>query len=95
MPKKTRRQKILASERRYKVFHPKLSEPVKSQNLHETSEAKISIKPEYKFGNNIIPKPKTISATADYSYLKKDLIRITIFVILAISAQSVLYFFLR
>ena len=103
MPKKTKKQKILAELRRKlmkadaasSAFDTPKANFVKrinntySQAVHAPPPASLE------FSKNIVARPKTHIDIVDYSHLKHDLIRITIFSLIALISQGVLYFVLR
>jgi hypothetical protein len=93
MPKKTRKQKILAQlHRKLNTISNLEPQTVKPQNVRAVP-ASISLSPSLlTFSNNAVPEPKKIISTADYSYVKHDLIKITIFTISVLILQGVLYF---
>ena len=97
MPKKTKKQKLLAELHRKIETAVKTTSPnfVKSQNMLATETVATAVTPSFTYSKNAVIKPKTQKITADYAYVKHDLIRITIFVIMTAIFQGVLYFFLR
>ncbi len=92
MPKKTKKQKLLAE------LHKKLSAatvnptPVNSQIYSIPSSTTVKTATNISFNNYTVAKPKTLISLSDYSYITTDLIRITIFTIIAFILQGVLYF---
>ncbi len=92
MPKKTKKQKLLAE------LHKKLSAvaqssiPVKSQIYSIPSSTTVKTATNIAYNNYTVAKPKTLTTQSDYSYISADLIRITIFTIIAFILQGVLYF---
>jgi len=103
MPKKTKKQKLLAELRRKlatvsgpdSLIYNKQTELVKRQNDFETKTTPLASNTTDRFKLESITEPKSPNAPADYSYVRHDLIRITIFTFLALASQSVLYFFLK
>ena len=103
MPKKTKKQKLLADLHKkihlatiHQISSTKaIPDLVKGQNdslpLGQTPIYKTSLK----FINKNAVEAKTHITTSSYAYVKNDLIKITIFTILALSLQGVLYFFIR
>lgn len=96
MPKKTKRQKILAELHR-KLKSPAITEPqfVKSQNISLTTSSFTPAMPIFHISDKIVSKPKTTESLLDYSYVRHDLIRITIFTLFAFIFQGMLYFLLQ
>ncbi len=95
MPKKTKKQKILAKLHR-KIHTTSYSlNNVKSQNLRQTS-----ITAPFTYNEPILKKNsdtniQNAETAVYYSYVKNDLIKITIFTTTAVILQLVLYFFLH
>lgn len=96
MPKKTKKQKILAQlHRKINTVSSTSAQFVKSQNHFEPKE-KLENKPaSYTYHNSSITTTKTSAITLDYFHIKSDLIKILIFTLFALISQGVLYFFLR
>lgn len=103
MPKKTKKQKLLADLHKkihlattHQILDIK-AEPdlVKGQNDSLTASQTPVYTTSFKFINKSAVKAKTHSQVTSYNYIRNDLIKITIFTILALSLQGVLYFFLR
>ena len=103
MPKKTKRQKLLAEKHRKKILtgfrnSPLItsdSQPVKNQiNLPEVA-SKTNVLLKYTFNKQSVPAIKSVLNQSDYSYVNKDLKRISLFTFLAISLQVVIYFVLK
>lgn len=88
MPKKTKKQKILAELHRQSqlVKSPKISFP--SYSFAPGTGPEV-------VKNNPVAKPKINEIEADYSFISRDLIKITIFTLMALGAQGVLYFVLN
>lgn len=97
MPKKTKKQKLLAELHRKIEVATKASaaELVKSQNVSASIDPVTPHIPTFTYNKNSIVRPKTQSVKADYSYVQHDLIRITIFTLFATIFQGVLYFLLQ
>ena len=95
MPKKTKRQKILAELRRKKLEISVNSVSVKSQIQPVSSSHKPQANPQFVYPQQKIAKPRMNINMKDYSYVNHDLIRITIFSLIAFGLQYVLYFLLR
>lgn len=95
MPKKTKKQKILAGFHRKFSAGPSSSNNVKSQNMHRVIATPSVTSPMFSFNKNSVATVRNTKTVGDYSYLKYDLIRITIFTASAIILQGVLYFFLH
>lgn len=97
MPKKTKKQKILAQLHRKLAFTPPDTSAnfVKSQNQIPTTHAQSPTPSNFVYSLGAVVKPNSTKSPHDYSYVKYDLIRITIFTLFAITLQSVLYFLLR
>ncbi len=92
MPKKTKKQKLLAELHKKLSAANQSSTPVKSQIYSTPSSATVKTAANIAYNNYKIAKPKTITIQSDYSYITADLIRITIFTIIAFILQGVLYF---
>lgn len=126
MPKKTKKQKLLAELHRKITVHdihsvtqsqshiskennearfPHRNSSSISVSLTDTSvksqlttdKARYSIQDSFNGISNIqtILKPKSSSLMTDYSYVRHDLIKITIFTVFAFLLQGVLYFLLH
>lgn len=103
MPKKTKRQKLLAEKHRQKILtafsnSPLIasdSKPVKNQINLADIDAKTNGLLEYTFNKQSVPAIKSVPNQSDYSYVNKDLKRISLFTFLAISLQVVIYFVLK
>ncbi len=103
MPKKTKKQKLLADlhKKIYLTTTHQISDTqdmpdlVKGQN----SPLHLSQTPIYttslEFINKNVVKAKTLKSDTSYNFVRNDLIKITIFTILALSLQGVLYFVIR
>lgn len=103
MPKKTKKQKILAQLHRKTIFsvpgqtnHPS-SNPdlVKSQNNYSIQNQLPVYSNSFKYAKDTVAKAKNMKITPSYTHVQHDLIRITIFTILALAIQGMLYFLLR
>ena len=103
MPKKTKKQKILAEIRRKisqrdNYFHPHEANNQKFvKRVNNLYPLPHTVLPSYAspIPNKSIIKPKNPIEKADYTYIKHDLIKITIFSIFALFFQLMLYFVLR
>lgn len=98
MPKKTKKEKILAEQRR-KHINIETIKPVSSYSLKIPPKENAKTATDGYFKLNIF-KQQISSARQDepnvnYNYVYKDLLRITIFSTLAISLQFVLVWLLR
>lgn len=93
MPKKTKRQKILAE------LHRKLqtanSDLVKSQNKLAQKNLQANFILSESIHKETVTKAKTWQNEATSTYLINDLLKITIFTLFALALQGVLYFLLR
>ncbi|OGG26378.1 hypothetical protein A2960_03550 [Candidatus Gottesmanbacteria bacterium RIFCSPLOWO2_01_FULL_39_12b] len=96
MPKKTKKEKMLAElHRRLESTNLQGEEIVKSQiKTHQNTLSQVQ-PATYSFSNIGYTKPKNHIVTHDYTYLKHDLLKITGFTILALLFQGMLYFFVR
>lgn len=95
MPKKTKKKKILAQLHRKLASLPSSPNIVKSQN-NENLPAKPSLdNTNFVFKKQPVIKQKNATILTDHSYVKGDLIKITIFTTLALILQGVLYFLLN
>lgn len=96
MPKKTKKQKLLAELHRKIKAVPSLSAQfVKSQNEPEIPTITATNTSTFTYNKHVVSKPKTPISIANYAHVRHDLIKITIFTLFAVIFQSVLYFFLR
>ena len=93
MPKKTKKQKLLAEIHRrnlkekgltYNFVKPPSSAIVKNVS-NEVSEKTRKI-------DFIVTKPQTLESTTEYDYLKQDLLKIFLYTIFALISQGVLYY---
>ena len=96
MPKKTKKEKILAE------LHRKLARDILPQKNFVKGQIDTSLdtvshinSSTYTYSNLGYVKAKNHIITHDYAYLKHDLLKISSFTILALLFQGVLYFFLR
>jgi hypothetical protein len=95
MPKKTKRQKIESQIRREKMLSQGYSVNFVKTELDQTSiKAKIQQQSPSKTLKNVDLTSQKHFSTDSYHFVKKDLIRITIFTIFAFVIQGVLYFLL-
>jgi NifB/MoaA-like Fe-S oxidoreductase len=103
MPKKTKKQKLLAELRRKlatvsstdSLNYNKQTELVKRQNDFKSETIPLASTVTDGFKLKSITEPKSPNAPTNYSYVRHDLIRITIFTFFALASQGVLYFFLK
>lgn len=103
MPKKTKKQKILAQLHRKLQFQQtyQFQDPGKKPELVKNQNSSISMKaklPSPVSLNNIrqtFAEPPDKKSGTSYDYVKKDLIKITIFTVFAFVLYGVLYFVLR
>lgn len=104
MPKKTKKQKLLADLRRKSQTAEFFKEStsltletrlVNRQNIEPTQDRSAPSTPTFVYQKNIVTKPKTLITISTYSYVKRDLLKITIFTFLALLFQGVVYFLLR
>lgn len=96
MPKKTKKQKLLADLRRkietvrdINLDVVKYQKKEEALNLNLPQEEKV-LNEKYR-----VTKSQTTNIVADYSHVKKDLIKITLFTLFALIFQGVLYYFLN
>ena len=96
MPKKTKKEKIRARFHRQQ-FLSKNNNPqvVKKQIQAEPGTITHSLSSSFKLADVAVITPKTSQTAVNYSYVSHDLIRITIFTVLALIFQGVLYFLLN
>ncbi|OGG15123.1 hypothetical protein A2773_04505 [Candidatus Gottesmanbacteria bacterium RIFCSPHIGHO2_01_FULL_39_10] len=86
MPKKTKREKLLSDihKKKLKIHSPEVTPPftlsLPKQSINQLSTQVVKI---------------TAKGRTDYAYVHKDLIKIILFSLLAISVQFVLVWFLR
>lgn len=90
MPKKTKKQKLLAEVRR-KIELPFLL----SQETRQTSSVKPHPPMRYALNISNNNNPKSTKIVEQYAYVYHDLFKICIFTVIAIIFQSVLYFVLK
>ena len=103
MPKKTKKQKLLADLHKkinlatiHQISGTKaMPDLVKGQNDSLPTSQTPVYATSLEFINKNVVEAKTHKPDTSYGYIKNDLIKITIFTILALSLQGVLYFFLR
>lgn len=103
MPKKTKRQKLLAEKHRQKILtgfrNSSLmtsdSQPVKNQIHLPEVDSKTNGILKYTFNKQSVTAIKSVQSQSDYSYVNKDLKRISLFTFIAISLQVVIYFVLK
>ncbi len=103
MPKKTKKQKLLADLHK-KIYLAKTHQSTNTKAMPDLVKGQndsisVSLTPVYttslEFINKHTVKAKTHILDTSYNYIRNDLIKITIFTILALSLQGVLYFFIR
>lgn len=97
MPRKTKKQKVLAKLHR-KLASLEVSPNItKSQNKKKPSTNTKPILENTKFVYKRQPviKQKSVAATTNYAFIKYDLIKISLFTTLALALQGVLYFLLN
>jgi len=104
MPKKTKKQKLLADLHRKSHTIQLNNESssarqettlVNKQNIERLSSQLETKSPTFVYQKDIVTKPKNISTASNYSYISADLLKITIFTFLALVFQGVVYFLLR
>lgn len=95
MPKKTKREKILAELHRKLITLDASTKSVKSQNQIGMPQAQSVKLSSFTYHSGSVTKPNSLQKESSYAYIKHDLIRITIFTLFATIFQSVLYFLLR
>ncbi len=96
MPKKTKKQKILAQLHRIKTVNFELrSDFVKHQNPQPENFHKINYTLPDANAQKPVTRAKSSVTEANYAYVFHDLTRITIFTLFALMAQGVLYFLIR
>ena len=96
MPKKTKKQKLLAQlHRKINLVSSSPSNIVKREFPEKSFKEEGPKISGFTYNKQVIIKPQITMADRDYRYIRSDLIKITIFTFLALSFQSVLYFVLR
>ena len=95
MPKKTKRQKKHADLHKNQSASLKSADFVKSQNLSSEPLPVSGISTSYTYTHHTAVTPKISHGVVDYSYVKHDAIKITIFTIAALAFQGVLYFLIN
>lgn len=103
MPKKTKKQKILAELHRKLQYPNTFQSPglnfesslVKNQNNDSTKNQEPIYSNTIKYVQEPAIKAKTMKIYSSYAYVKSDLIKITIFTVFALTLQCVLYFLIR
>lgn len=104
MPKKTKKQKILAELHRNIKAHPTISQTQTHSNIpnivNTQNKMTTAFTPSFNLNSasykkEAITKAQNSNMTVSYAYVKHDLIKITIFTLFALFIQSVLYFLLR
>ncbi len=87
MPRKTKRQKILAQGHRSHFVNSQNNQPRISVSLPQINKFTVN--------TDIVTKPQISHPASEYAYVKRDLIKITIFTFFAVIFQGVLYFVLH
>ncbi|MCJ7740290.1 hypothetical protein MUP32_03150 [Candidatus Microgenomates bacterium] len=87
MPRKTKRQKILARIHRNHFVNSQNTQPQITVSLPQVDKLSVN--------TDIVTKPQISHPASEYAYVKRDLIKITIFTFLAVIFQGVLYFVLH
>lgn len=96
MPKKTKKQKLLAElHRKISVVSSYTPQFVKTQNKTTASTVLQNNLSQYSYDNQTVTTTKTLKSDLDYSYIKTDMVKILVFTLFALISQGVLYFFLR
>lgn len=103
MPKKTKKQKILAQlHRKLQLSQIAQSQDfklnvsfVKGQNNLPTNDKSDGYKLSPVTHKEAVTKGEKPQGEANYAYIRNDLFRITIFTLFALILQGVLYFLLR
>lgn len=103
MPKKTKRQKILATLHRKLQYSNNLQtqdiklrpNSVNSQNTDAKQNILSAYTAPFNIAKETVMKAKNTTTESSYKFVKNDLIKITIFTALALVSQGVLYFLLR
>lgn len=96
MPKKTKKQKLLAElHRKISVVSSYTPQFVKTQNKTTASTVLKNNLSQYSYDNRAVTTTKTLKSDLDYSYIKTDMVKILVFTLFALISQGVLYFFLR
>lgn len=96
MPKKTKKQKLLAElHRKISVVSSYTPQFVKTQNKTTASTVLQNNLSQYSYDNRAVTTTKTLKSDLDYSYIKTDMVKILVFTLFALISQGVLYFFLR
>lgn len=103
MPKKTKKQKLLADIHKKAQFSiaPQTQDLkldsgfVKSQYNNLSKNQTVTYSTDLKYQNNPVVKAKSVKMDSSYAYVRNDLIRITIFTAFALALQGVLYFLIR
>lgn len=95
MPKKTKKQKLLAELRR-KIEKQSVNDlpVVKYQNKIQPQNHSTTRLPNIKDHKQSLPTAKTSNEAVDYSFVGRDLIKITLFTLVALVFQGVLYYLL-
>lgn len=94
MPRKTRKEKILADIHRQKQpKHFKIH--LTTESNHILPAATIPSPDSEKLVKDFYVKQNTPLLISDYKYVKKDLLRITIFTMLALAINGMLYFIMN
>lgn len=96
MPKKTKKQKLLAElHRKISVVSSYSPQFVKTQNITSDTASQQNNHSPYSYDKQVVTTTKTLKLNSDYSHIKSDLVKILIFTLFALISQGVLYFFLR
>ena len=95
MPKKTKKQKLLAELRRKIEKQSSNDLPVvKYQNKIQPQSHSTTRLPNIKDHKQSLLTAKTSNKAVDYSFVGRDLIKITLFTLVALVFQGVLYYLL-
>ncbi|OGG02783.1 hypothetical protein A2W14_06685 [Candidatus Gottesmanbacteria bacterium RBG_16_37_8] len=93
MPKKTKKQKLLAEIHRQKMAEKGLSYNfVKPPSEEPIQDGKTEAGPKITKKENIAVKPQNTALASEYNYLKRDLTKIFLFTFFALFSQGVVYY---
>jgi hypothetical protein len=96
MPKKTKKEKLLAdAHRKIRVSSITESQLVNRENASPDRVVNIKQPPAYSYSFKSATTPYINKSVSNIPYIKTDLIKITIFTVLALLFQGMLYFLLH
>ena len=96
MPKKTKKDKILAEARREKILESQLKYQFVKPPTTDVKTASANQPRDFGLNKiNTVKTPQTDLSIIEHKYLGRDLFKILVFTLFAVFSQIVLYYFLR